>query len=82
MGSGKHHIAGVAQLFRDLWAQRTQPGAGHHGLAEYALGDTRLSQYLPIPVPSHGVQHTGGGSVGVFIGLHTGEQIVQVVGHH
>ena len=82
MGGGQNDLTVEAHFLLNFRQQTAQHGAGGADGLEDVAGQAQFFDEFVVPVPALSVYQRGGGGVGVLVGGHAGEQVVEIVGNH
>ena len=82
VGGGQQHGTVETGCLPDRGGKVAEDLPRHADRLEDAPRQTQPGDEFIVPVPAFGPHQRGGGSVGVFVGGHAGQLVVQVIRHH
>ena len=81
MCSGQYDGAVKADIILDGGAQISQFGAGVLILPKILRGRPPVDDFI-VPILAYSAHQGSGGSIGVLVGHHAGQAVIQVIRHH
>lgn len=82
MCSGQYDGAVKADIILDGGAQISQFGAGGADSAKDFARQTKPVDDFIVPILAYSAHQGSGGSIGVLVGHHAGQAVIQVIRHH